>query len=298
MWFKRRVYALLVLLTAPVFGQINTTCTLYGNTAHCVSHDVGAEIRQQQQAAYNAGYAIGSGIGTAIFRARFPGWRRKHCSQHPGQPFNYSNLRGDSITGTCPSLDGLANEAAGQFIGKHPGAVKSLQHAALIDKYIADNSLPPWEPKSYEKAAKTTEAAAAAAPQQEQKTQQPTQHGAEQSDIFVWFDEEAPEPSAPLFGVLVTVRAYDGALALLRQTRGSNTDVKSGSSVLDTNYHPPTVSLAAWRKANNDAAASLFYWNGETVGSDTSVMHFHMTQRAYEQMLAMMAGTDLRFSKQ
>jgi hypothetical protein len=116
---------------------INTTCTLYPGSAYCTSTTsdggaaVAAQARQQQ---YEAGQAIGSGVGMAIFRAHFPGWRRKHCSTHPGQPFYYANARGDSITGTCPTLQGLANEAAAEFIAKHHDAVTSVEQATAIDK--------------------------------------------------------------------------------------------------------------------------------------------------------------------
>lgn len=113
-------------------------------------------------------------------------------------------------------------------------------------------------------------------------------------DLFVWFDESAPGPGAPLFEVLVTARAYDGALAILRQARQRNTSVQAGTSVLDTNYHPSTVSLDWWQKSNPDSAPSLFYWQGEEVNGAVPVMHFQMTKRAYEQMLALVAGSDLR----
>src|ERR1019366_5307279 len=106
--------------------------------------------RRQQ---YETGQAIGNSVGMAIFRAHFPGWRRKYCSTHPAQPFYYGNAKGDSITGACPTLQGLANEAAGEFIGKYRSAVTSAEQAVAIDKYIADKHLPDWQPKSYEKAA-------------------------------------------------------------------------------------------------------------------------------------------------
>ena len=145
----------------------NTSCTLYPNAAYCttVKADGGAaSAAEAQRQQYETGQAIGSGMGMAIFRAHFPGWRRKHCSQHPEQPFDYRNARGDSITGTCPTLNQLANEAAQEFRGKHPYAVKSPEQAQAMDKYIADNKLSPWEPKSYEKAAEATEKMAKAEP--------------------------------------------------------------------------------------------------------------------------------------
>jgi hypothetical protein len=64
--------------------------------------------------------------------------------------------------------------------------------------------------------------------------------------------------------------------------------------VLDTGYHPATVGLDSWQKNNTNSAPSLFYWKGEEVSGATSVMHFQMTKRAYEQMLALVAGSDLR----
>jgi hypothetical protein len=54
------------------------------------------------------------------------------------------------------------------------------------------------------------------------------------------------------------------------------------------------VSLDSWQKSNPDSAPSLFYWQGEEVNGATAVMHFEMTKRAYEQMLALVAGSDLR----
>ena len=103
-------------VTSLVHAQtINTTCTLYPGAAYCTStsSDGGAAAAQARQQQYETGQAIGNSIGMAIFRAHFPGWRRKYCSTHPAQPFYYGNANGDSITGTCPTLQGLANEAAG-----------------------------------------------------------------------------------------------------------------------------------------------------------------------------------------
>lgn len=275
---------------------INTTCTLYPGAAYCTSttSDGGAaaaaQAREQQ---YEAGQAIGSGVGMAIFRAHFPGWRRKHCSTHPGQPFYYGNARGDSIRGTCPTLQSLANEAAAEFIATHPGAVQSHEHAAALDNYIAEQQLPAWEPKSYEKALKAvpTPASELTAPQHNQ----PAPSTSAPKDVFVWFDEPVPPRGAPLFEIVLTARAYEGALAILRQARQGNTSVQAGTmSVLDTDYHPSTVSLASWQVSNPGAAPALFYWQGEEVNNATLVMHFQMTKRAYEQMFALVAGSDLR----
>jgi hypothetical protein len=113
-------------------------------------------------------------------------------------------------------------------------------------------------------------------------------------DIFMWFDESAPAPDAPLFEVLVTARAYEGALSILRQARQGNTSVQAGTSVLDTGYQPSTMNLDSWQKSNQNSAPSLFYWQGEEMNGATPVMHFQMTKRAYEQMLALVAGSELR----
>ena len=77
-------------------------------------------------------------------------------------------------------------------------------------------------------------------------------------DLFVWFDESAPGPGAPLFEAVVTARAYDEALAILRQARQGNTSVQAGTNVLDTDYHPATISLEAWQKGNPKSSPSLF----------------------------------------
>ena len=92
----------------------------------------------------------------------------------------------------------------------------------------------------------------------------------------------------------MTARAYDGALAILRQAGQGNTSVQTGTNVLDTDYHPATTNLDSWQKSNPNSAPSLFYWQGEEVNGAVQVMHFQMTKRAYEQMLALVAGSDLR----
>jgi len=126
------------------------------------------------------------------------------------------------------------------------------------------------------------------------KFEQPAPASVAPQDVFVWFDESPPGPGVPLFEAVVTARAYDGALAILRQARQGNTSVQSGTSVLDTSYHPATVGLDSWQKSNPNSAPSLFYWQGEEVNGATLVMHFQMTKRAYEQMLALVAGSDVR----
>jgi hypothetical protein len=64
--------------------------------------------------------------------------------------------------------------------------------------------------------------------------------------------------------VVVTTHAYDGALAILRQARQGNTSVKNGTSVLDTGYHPATMSLDSWQRSNPNSAPSLFYWSSRS----------------------------------
>jgi hypothetical protein len=281
-----------VLLGAESAGaQVTTICSLSGNTAYCTSNDQGAQMAEQQREQYEMGQQIGHGVGMAIFRAHFPGWRRKYCSTHPGQPFVYSNAAGDSISGTCPSAEGLANELAAEWVAKHPDYKPTPANGQTMVAYIAEHHLSFFETKSYDEAYRDLkengprkfDQPAASAP-----SNSPSQ------DVFVWFDEPAPSPGAPLFEVVVTARAYDGALDILRKTRQGNTSVQAGTSVLDANYHPATVSLEAWQKSNPNSAPSLFYWQGEEVSGTTPVMHLQMTKRAYEQMLALVAGSDLR----
>jgi hypothetical protein len=113
-------------------------------------------------------------------------------------------------------------------------------------------------------------------------------------DLFLWFDESSTSPGTPLFDVIFTVRAYDGAVAILRQTWQQNTTVQTGMNVLDTNYHPTTESLLSWHKRNPNSAPWVFYWLGEEVNGEVSIMHFQMTKRAYQQMLALVKTSDLR----
>lgn len=145
------------LLSTPLLAQTyNTTCTLYPGAAYCTTTTTGSyssQVAVQQQQQYDAGYAIGAGIGNGIARKMFPEWRRRYCSKHPEQPFYYDQ----EISGTCPTLDQLVHEGAAEFHAKHPDAVKSPEHAQAIDKYIFDNKLPAWEPKSYAKAAEATD---------------------------------------------------------------------------------------------------------------------------------------------
>jgi hypothetical protein len=277
----------LLLCPAWASAQVTTVCTLSGSTAYCTSNDQGARVAEQQREQYATGQAIGSGIGMAIFRAHFPGWRRKYCSTHPTQPYIYSNAAGNSISGTCPTAEGLANEVAAEWLAKHPNYEPNPANGQTMVAYVAEHHLSFLETKSYDEAYRDLKSKGP------RKFDRPVTASAVPQDLFWWFDETAPVPGAPLFGVVVTARAYDGALDLLRKARQRNTAVQTGTSVLDTSYHPPTVNLDSWQKSNPNSARALFYWQGEDVSGATPVMHFQMTKHAYEQMLALAAGSEL-----
>jgi hypothetical protein len=133
-------------------AQVTTICSLSGNTAYCTSNDQGAQMAEQQREQYEMGQQIGRGVGMAIFRAHFPGWRRKYCSTHLGQPFVYSNAAGDSISGTCPSAEGLANEVAAEWVAKHPDYKPTPTNGQTMVAYIAEHNLSFFETKSYDEA--------------------------------------------------------------------------------------------------------------------------------------------------
>lgn len=109
-----------------------------------------------------------------------------------------------------------------------------------------------------------------------------------QSVIFVWFDEEQPRPGTQVIEVVVTARAYEGVLSILREVRGTDTTVRSGFSVLETNYHPPTFQLGMWigRQSSPETLTSVFLWEDEILGETTPVMDFYMTPRAYESVVS------------
>lgn len=117
------------------------------------------------------------------------------------------------------------------------------------------------------------------------------------NDVMWWFDE-VPATNARLIKVVITARAYDGVLDLLRQARGSNTKVASGESILDSNYHPRTYRFGEWIASQDGPARipSLLYWYGEQLGDTTPVMDFYVTPRAYEQTVSIVSqyikGTD------
>jgi hypothetical protein len=106
-------------------------------------------------------------------------------------------------------------------------------------------------------------------------------------DTFVWFDESVPEAGTQFIEVVITARAYDAVLNILRNARGPNTAVRYGQSVLETNYHPLTFRLGDWLQEQPEPTTipSVFYWEDETLSDTTPVMNFYMTRRAYEKTL-------------
>lgn len=108
-----------------------------------------------------------------------------------------------------------------------------------------------------------------------------------QSDVFFWYDEEPARPGQEVLQIVVTARAYDGVLDILRQVRGSNTEVKGGVNILETNYHPPTFRLGEWIAKHPDPnqIGSVFYWDDEVLGETTPVMSFYMTKHAYRSVI-------------
>jgi hypothetical protein len=116
----------------------------------------------------------------------------------------------------------------------------------------------------------------------------PTSEDAVESVLLVWFDENQPQPGAQVIETVVTARAYEGVLSILREVRGADTAVKSGFSVLETNYHPPTFQLGQWisQQPSPEKLTSVFYWEDEVLGETTPVMNFYMTRRAYEGVIS------------
>jgi hypothetical protein len=163
-------WAFWLLSVVPLFAQTGLTCPLYGSVPQCagyVYHAPPIQINQapapaqattpetQEQQNYETGNAIGSSMGQQFFYRHFSGWRRGYCSAHPEQPFFYGNARGDKITGTCPSQDQLAYEAATEWLAKHLKYTPSAENGAAMDSFIAENHLARWQPKSYDVAFKS-----------------------------------------------------------------------------------------------------------------------------------------------
>lgn len=118
----------------------------------------------------------------------------------------------------------------------------------------------------------------------------PTGAGTIESDIFGWFDEEPPQPGTPVLEVVVTARAYEAVLSILREVRGTNTKVSPAweNNILESNYHPPTYRLGEWisRQESPEKLSSVFYWEDEVLGETTPVMNFYMTKHAYASVIA------------
>lgn len=65
----RIAIAVLGLLGAA-FGQVNTTCTAYGNTVQCTSTDTGAAIAERNREYAQAGNQLGQALGAGLLRLR------------------------------------------------------------------------------------------------------------------------------------------------------------------------------------------------------------------------------------
>lgn len=109
------------------------------------------------------------------------------------------------------------------------------------------------------------------------------------AEVFVWFDEPAVKPGVEVLEIVTTVRAYDGALDIIRQARAGRTELSCSTcvNILETSYHPPTYRLGEWfeKQPSAERIASLFYWEDEVLGETTPVMNFYMTRRAYENVM-------------
>ena len=184
----------------------------------------------------------------------------------------------------------LATKWQPNGLQKNKGYEPTPANGRTMVAYVAEHHLSYFEKKSYDEAYRYSKANGP----RKFEPPAPAPTIAPSQDVFVWFDESAPGPGAPLFEVLVTAHAYDGALAIYRQARQGNTSVQAGTNVLDSGYHPATSGLDSWQKSNPNSVPSLFYWQGEDLNRASPVMHFQMTKRAYEQMLALVAGSDLR----
>jgi len=103
------------------------------------------------------------------------------------------------------------------------------------------------------------------------------------ADVMTWFDEPAPGPSTEIRDIVITARAYDGVLNILRKLRDSDTAVKSGFSVLDADYHPPSFRLGATLSANQ--RVDVFYWDDETLVDTTLVMRLRVTRKVYDNVM-------------
>jgi tetratricopeptide (TPR) repeat protein len=102
------------------------------------------------------------------------------------------------------------------------------------------------------------------------------------ADVMTWFDEPAPGPTTEVREVVITAKAYDGVLNILRKLRDSDTSVKSGSSVLETGYHPPSFRLGA--SVPSKQSVQVFHWDDEVPTNESLVMHIRVTRRVYDNV--------------
>jgi hypothetical protein len=102
------------------------------------------------------------------------------------------------------------------------------------------------------------------------------------TDVMTWFDEATPGPTTEIRNVIITARGYDGVLNILSKLRDSDTSVKSGVSVLDAGYHPPSFHLSVG--LSKDESVTVFHWDDETVTNNTLVMRLKVTRRVYDNV--------------
>ncbi len=150
------------------------------------------------------------------------------------------------------SLDGKKTESETYKI------VAIVGTAALTDSISQSSAFPPVTPKPAE--VNTT-----ANPQ-----------SADLGDVMTWFDEPAPGPTTEIRRIVITARAYDGVLNVLRKLRDSDTSVRSGVSVLDADYHPPSFRLGATLSAGQ--STRVFHWDDEAPAEATLVMYIRVTE--------------------
>lgn len=111
-----------------------------------------------------------------------------------------------------------------------------------------------------------------------------TSQSAAPADVMTmtWFDESAPGPTTEIRDVIITARAYDGVLNILRKLRDSDTSVKSGFSVLDSDYHPPSFRLGASIPPRQ--SIQVFHWDDEVPTDDSLVVHIRVTRKVFDNV--------------
>jgi hypothetical protein len=110
------------------------------------------------------------------------------------------------------------------------------------------------------------------------------QGGREQTaaDVITWFDEPAPGPTTEVKDVVLTAKAYDGVINILRKLRDSDTSVKTGVSILEVGYRPSSLNLAS--NLARDQSVSVLQWDDETLVETTPVMHLRVTRKVYDNV--------------